>query len=157
MDVDGVLNPFPDCPEGFREYDFFPNNDEPVRLAPAHGDWLKELAAVFEIAWASGWGAEANRFICALFDLPQFPVVVFPSTPFEPREKVPAVASFVGDRPAAWVDDNVTTEARGWAKERIIPTLLLEVDSATGLTRPHVDELLGWAAANAPRVTVPRA
>jgi len=30
MDVDGVLNPYPDCPEGFSEYVFFPEDDEPV-------------------------------------------------------------------------------------------------------------------------------
>ena len=33
MDVDGVLNPYPDCPDGFIEYVLFPDDDEPVRLA----------------------------------------------------------------------------------------------------------------------------
>ncbi len=151
LDVDGVLNPFPDTPEGFTEYAFFPEDDEPVRLASFHSDWLGELAAVFEIAWASGWGHDANRLICPLFGLPDFPVISFTAVPFEPRAKVPAVAAFAGDRPAAWVDDLLTQEAQVWAETRTAPTLLLPVDSATGLTRHHVDELLDWAAATGRR------
>lgn len=72
-------------------------------------------------------------------------MIRFPPVPFEPREKVPAVASFAAAHPAAWVDDNVTPEAREWAAGRSTPTLLVEVESALGLTRPAVDELLAWA------------
>lgn len=146
MDVDGVLNPFPDTPNGYDEYDFFPEDDEPVRLTRVHGDWLKELGAVFELVWATGWGADANRFICPQFGLRECVVLELPPIPFEPRHKVPATASFAGDRPAAWVDDMVTPEAHEWAGSREAPTLLVGVDSATGLTRPAVDELLAWAA-----------
>jgi hypothetical protein len=147
MDVDGVLNPFPDCPEGFDEYDLFPNDDEPVRLARVHGDWLVELGRTFEIAWASGWGEDANRLICPFFGLPEYPVIEFPPVPFAPFDKVPAVAAFVGDRAAAWVDDMVTPEAREWAAAQSAPTLLVEVDSGVGLTRPQVDRLQAWAVA----------
>jgi hypothetical protein len=147
MDVDGVLNPFPDLPEGFEEYDFFPNEVEPVRLARVHGRWLEELGEVFEIAWATGWGEHANRLIAPHFGLPEYPVVVVPSVRFEPADKVPAVAAYAGSRPAAWVDDIVTPEARDWAAARDAPTLLLEVDPAVGLTRAAIDELLAWAEA----------
>lgn len=147
MDVDGVLNPFPDCPPGFVEYDFFPEDDEPVRLAAHHGSWLRELATVFDLVWASGWGQDANRLLSPFFGLPELPAIALPPIPFEPHEKVPAVASFAGDRPAAWVDDNVTPEAREWADMRLVPTLLLEIDSATGLTRAAVDKLLRWGPA----------
>jgi hypothetical protein len=146
LDVDGVLNPFPGCPDGYVEYDLFPEDEEPVRLARVHGEWLSELAEVFDAVWASGWGAEANRVLCPFFGLPELPVIRFTAIPFEPREKVPPVASFAADRPAAWVDDNVTPEARAWAAARRPPTLLVEVESAVGLTRPAVDELLAWAA-----------
>lgn len=146
MDVDGVLNPFPDTPEGFEEHAFFPEEDEPVRLLRAHGDWLVELAEVYEIAWATGWGDNANRFLAPHFGLPAYPVVVVPSVRFDPVEKVPAIDVFAGDRPAAWVDDIVTPEARAWAATREAPTLLVEVDPAVGLVRAHVDELLAWAA-----------
>jgi hypothetical protein len=41
LDVDGVLNPFPDTPDGYSEYDFFPEDDEPVRLCAEHARWLR--------------------------------------------------------------------------------------------------------------------
>ena len=147
MDVDGVLNPFPDTPEGFVEHVFFAGEAEPVRLAQVHGDWLRELGEVYEIAWATGWGEHANRLLAPHFGLPAYPVVVVPSTRFVPADKVPAVAAFAGNRPVAWVDDIVTPEARAWEARRSAPTLLLEVDPAVGLVRPQVDELLAWASA----------
>ncbi|MBA2460612.1 MAG: hypothetical protein H0V45_02395 [Actinobacteria bacterium] len=146
LDVDGVLNPFPECPEGFDEHDFFPGDDEPVRLARTHGAWLAELGEVFDIAWATGWGVDANRLLCPFFDLPEYALVDLPPIPFEAREKVPAISAFVGsDRPAAWMDDMITPEAVRWAEERSAPTLLVQVGSATGLTRAQVDQALSWA------------
>jgi len=145
MDVDGVLNPFPATPDGFDEFAFFPGEDEPVRLTPVHGEWLVELGEVFEIAWATGWGDHANRILAPHFGLPEYPVVVVRSTRFDPADKVPAVAAYAGERPAAWVDDIVTPEARAWAARRAAPTLLLAVDPAVGLVRSQVDELLEWA------------
>jgi hypothetical protein len=144
MDVDGVLNPFPDCPPGFREYALFPDDDEPVHLARVHGAWLTELGETFDIAWATGWGANANRVLGPFFGLPEYPVVALPQIAFVPLDKLPAVAAFVGDRAAAWVDDVVTQEAREWALARPAPTLLAEIDPAEGLTRRVVDRLLGW-------------
>ena len=146
LDIDGVLNPFPDCPPGFREYDFFPEDDEPVRLAARHVAWLGELMAVFDVVWASGWGEDANRVLSPFFGLPELPLVDLPPIPFGPHVKVPGVALLAGDRPAAWVDDILTPEARAWAKRREAPTLLVDVDSATGLTRAAVDQLLEWAS-----------
>lgn len=145
MDVDGVLNPFPVTPDGFEELDFFPGEDEPVRLLEVHGVWLAELGEVYEIAWATGWGDNANRFLAPHFGLPEYAVVVRLTIPFDPAEKVPAIDAFAGDRSAAWVDDIVTPEARAWARGRAAPTLLLEVDSAVGLVRSQVDELIVWA------------
>jgi hypothetical protein len=138
MDVDGVLNPYPDCPDGFTEHVFFSDDDEPVRLATLHGDWLRELAAHFAMAWASSWGNEANVHLCPHFGLPDLPYVHFPPT------QVPAIDAFAGHRPVAWVDDIVTAEAHDWAAERDAPTLLVNVDPAVGLTRHAVDDLLAW-------------
>jgi hypothetical protein len=145
MDVDGVLNPYPECPDGYSEYAFFPEDDEPVRLAAIHGEWLRELMEHFMLAWATGWGEDANRHLCRHFNLPELPVIVFPPVPFEASAKVPAIDAFVGTHPVAWVDDLVTPEARQWAAERPAPTLLVEVDHALGLTRDAVDVLLAWA------------
>jgi hypothetical protein len=143
MDVDGVLSPFPDLPDGFEEH-VFSDEEEPVRLTRVHGEWLTELGEVFEIAWATGWGTEANRLLSPFFGLPEYPVVVVPSVRFVPADKVPAVAAFAGERPAAWVDDIVTPEALEWAAARDAPTFFVETDPAIGLTRPAVDELLAW-------------
>jgi hypothetical protein len=54
LDVDGVLNPYGTvtCPEGFTEDGLFPG-EEPVRLCPAHGEWITELRHVFDVAWAT--------------------------------------------------------------------------------------------------------
>ena len=106
VDVDGVLNPFaaPGCPDGYAEYNFFAG-EEPVRVCPEHGRWLQELAARFELTWATAWGTEANRLLAPLLRLPELPVIEFPAAPFEPRDKLPAVRSFAGDRPLAWLDD----------------------------------------------------
>jgi hypothetical protein len=146
LDVDGVLNPYPDCPPGFVEYALFAVDDEPVRLAAFHGEWLHELADRFTLVWATAWGHEANRLLCPVFGLQELPVIAFPEAPFDPSAKLPAIDSFVGDLPVAWVDDVVTTDARTWADDRDEPTLLVEVDPAVGLTRSAVDDLLAWAS-----------
>ena len=145
LDVDGVLNPYPDCPPGFVEYALFGDDDEPVRLAAFHGEWLQELDYRFTLVWATAWGCEANRLLCAVYHLPELPVIAFPDVPFDPAAKVPAIDSFVGDLPVAWVDDVVTPEARQWAEDRDKPTLLVGVDPTVGLTRSAVDDLLAWA------------
>jgi hypothetical protein len=96
------------------------------------------------LAWASGWGADAHRVLGPILELEEFPFVAMPAIPFPPAEKVPAIAAFVGDRPAAWLDDVVTPEARAWARERPVPTLLVDVDHRTGLARRHVEDLMIW-------------
>ena len=150
LDVDGVLNPYPRCPPGFVEHGFFPEDDEPVRLAAFHGEWLHELAGRFALVWATSWGEDANRLLCPHFGLAELPVIALPQAPFEPSAKVPTIDSFVGEAPAAWVDDIVTPEARAWAARRPQPTLLVEIDPSIGLTRPAVDRLLAWAEGPAP-------
>jgi hypothetical protein len=146
LDVDGVLNPFaaPACPPGYSEHDFFPG-EEPVRLCPAHGPWLQELATRFQIVWATAWGDEANRLLAPRLQIPDLPVVAFPPVPFHPGDKLPAITRFSGDRPLAWIDDALPAEAHTWAARRGTPTLLVSIDPAEGLTRPVVDHVLQWA------------
>ena len=115
-----------------------------MRLAPLHGDWLRELCGHFAMAWASSWEDDANVYLSPYFGLPELPFVVFPQTPFAPSAKVPAVDAFVGQRPVAWVDDIVTVEARDWAREREAQTLLVEIDPAVGLTKNAVNDLFAW-------------
>jgi hypothetical protein len=146
LDVDGVLNPYGgECPDGYAEHLLFPG-EEPVRVCRLHGDWVAELAATFEVVWGSAWGAEANRLLGPLLGLPELPYVRFPPMPFEPALKVPAIDRHLRDRPAVWIDDLIGPEAREWASSRAVPTLLIEVDPAVGLTRDDVDRALRWAA-----------
>jgi hypothetical protein len=153
LDVDGVLNPFAAtaCPPGYTEHDLFAG-EEPVRLCLAHGSWLRELAAQFELVWATAWGAEANRLLTPLLGLPELPFIAFSlSIPFNPREKLPAIITYAGHRPVVWIDDALhaddalQSEARAWAASRHPPTLLLGIDPAIGLTRATVDQALHWA------------
>jgi hypothetical protein len=146
LDVDGVLNPFAAaaCPQGFTEHEFFLHAG-PVRLNKVHGRWLRGLAEHFEIVWATGWEEDANDLLSPILGLPRLPVILFPPKPFEPREKVPPVAAFVGDRAAAWVDDAMTPQARAWAAGRTAATLLVGIDPGVGLTRDAVERLSGWS------------
>lgn len=147
LDVDGVLNPFAAsaCPPGYAEHEFFPG-EEPVRLCPDHGPWLWELATRFQIVWATGWGAEANRLIAPVLKLPELPVIAFPPIPFHPREKLSAIIRYSGNRALAWADDEaLTPEAHAWAARRPAPTLLISIDPAVGLTRSAIDQAVQWA------------
>jgi hypothetical protein len=116
-----------------------------VRLARHHRAWLHARADAYEVVWATAWGPDANRLLCPFFGLPDFEFVRFPPTPFDPAEKVAAIERVAGDRRAARVDDTVTSAGREWTARRRHPTLLVEVDSAIGLTRARVDRLLDWA------------
>lgn len=146
LDVDGVLNPFAAdaCPPGYTEHALFPG-EEPVRLCAAHRAWLRELAAPFDIVWATAWGAEANRLLAPLLSLPELPVISFPPVPFEPLEKLPAIRRFAGRRPLVWMDDVITAEATIWAARRRVSTLLIGADPAVGLTRAAIEQALQWA------------
>lgn len=148
IDIDGVLNVYgvEDCPEGYAEFELFPDDDEPARLCPTHGEWLRELGEQFDLAWASAWGCDAHRVIGPILGLNDFPFVPMPDSPFPPADKVPAIATFVGERPAAWLDDIMTPEAQAWARDRQASTILVEVDHRTGLERRHVNDLLAWRA-----------
>jgi hypothetical protein len=145
LDLDGVLNPFaaPVCPDGYEEHVFF-DGEEPGRYCAAHGDWIRELAAGGELWWATGWGAHANVRYLPLLGVDPLPVVEFPSVPFPPELKVSAVDAVVGDRAAAWFDDQHTEAGKRWAAERSAPTLLVSIDPRRGWTRADVDRVLVW-------------
>lgn len=146
VDVDGVLNPWEaaECPPGFREYSFFPG--ERVLLSEGHGELLRELAASFELVWATAWEHRANRLICPVIELPELPVIEFPlaGTDFFFR-KLPAVIESVGDRPCAWIDDDHHPDHHEWARERGVPTLIVDIDPAVGLTADVAADLVKWA------------
>ncbi len=148
VDVDGVLNPWlaDTCPPGFGVYDFFPG--ERVLLSPGHGELLLSLAPAYELVWATAWEHRANRLICPVLSLPELPVIEFP---LDGRDlyfrKLPAVIEAVGDRPCAWIDDEHRPDHYTWAASRDVPTLMVDIDPAEGLTTDVVVRLAEWAAA----------
>jgi hypothetical protein len=146
LDVDGVLNPYPpDPPVGFTDHYLFPG-EEPVRVNPAHGAWITEAGEILDIAWATAWNEEANELLAPLLGIAPLPVVTMPAPPFDPSEKVPRIAAYAQDRPAAWIDDIHTGHAHRWAAEREVPTLLITADPMVGLTRESIDRVIAWAA-----------
>lgn len=158
LDVDGVLNPYGgECPAGFTEHVLFPDEIEPVRVCVDHGEWIADLAGVYEVVWATAWGEEANRLLAPLLGVPRLPVVPFPQVPFSADLKVPAIDALAGDRPAAWIDDMLGPAAYDWAARRVAPTLLLPVDPLVGWNRQIVERALEWAvsAGRAPTTRSP--
>lgn len=151
VDVDGVLNPWlaEGCPPGFGVYDFFPG--ERVLLSPGHGELLLSLAQAYELMWATAWEHRANRLICPVLSLPELPVIEFP---LGGRDlffrKLPAVIDAVGNRPCAWIDDEHRPDHYTWAESRGVPTLIVDIDPAEGLTGDVVARLAEWAAALSP-------
>ena len=147
VDVDGVLNPWASaiCPEGYLEFEFFPG--ERVLLSPGHGELLTALAAHYELVWATAWEHNANRLIAPVLSLPELRVIEFPLSGSDLFfRKLPAVIDAVGDRPCAWIDDQHQPDHYDWARERGVPTLILHVDPAEGLTSRVVEQLTHWVA-----------
>jgi hypothetical protein len=61
--------------------------------------------------------------------------------------KLPAVMRALGQRPCAWIDDEHQPDHYSWAERRGVPTLIVDIDPAVGLTGDVVAQLADWAAA----------
>lgn len=139
LDVDGVLNPLGTLPAGFIEHRL---DGYLVALSPAHGPALRALAERFELVWATTWEDGANRWIGPAIGLPALPVIRVRG-----GRKYPAIEAYAADRPFAWLDDDISDEDLVAAAARTaagIPTLLVRVPAATGLTNDHLTIVEGW-------------
>lgn len=152
LDVDGVLNPY-DTPRLPLEYAPHLVRGHMVRLNAAHGVWLAHLAQVYEVVWASLWGATAPAEIGRRLGLAEAEAIDFTCLQGEGEPdctgatfKLGAVAARAGDRPCAWVDDDFHDDARTWATQRGAPTLLVQPDPHVGLTGAHIIALMEFAA-----------
>ena len=144
LDVGGVLSPYgmsppPDFEE--REVGGFW-----VVWTDAHAPRLARLAEVFELVWATTWEQYANQALCPELGLDPLPVIKFVRGKTQTR-KLDSVKAYVGDRPAAWIDDDLYEDAFSWAAKRDeeIPTLLVKATPFIGLTEDHVEQLLNFA------------
>ena len=151
VDVDGVISLFGFAPDiGQLPGPLHWIDGVAHCIPPSVGERLVRLAEGFELVWATGWEERANEHLPFLLKLPFSDL---PSLSFEGRAvfglshwKVDAISEYAGDRPAAWIDDNMNEECHAWAKLRSAPTLLVETSPSEGLTDEHVEQLLSWAA-----------
>lgn len=146
LDVDGVLLVIRSSWSEGEDDDLDLESDLEPTLHPEVAAWLAELAEVFELVWATTWEDLANRVIAPALGLPPLPAIEFDMDRHLPTAKLPSVIEWVGDRPCAWVDDDLWHDADTWAAGRAIPTLLVHVDMTQGMERRHVDRLLAFAA-----------
>jgi hypothetical protein len=151
LDVDGVISLF-----GFPHDAVPPGRMHLVEgighcLGHGCGERLRALAERFDLVWATGWEEKANAHLPYLLELPFRDL---PTLTFDGRAefgsahwKIDAIDEYAGDRPAAWIDDFIDDDCRRWAREREAPTLLVQTESAVGLSDEHAERLLAWADA----------
>lgn len=156
VDVDGVLNPFShrgDFAPGWETHQITAQNHMSqmktyeVYLLPRHGSWLLELAADFELVWATTWEEQANTLIGPKIGLPPLPVAPI-YWRMSGYNKTMGIEEIIGDRPAAWLDDEPGSAGHYWRDERMkrgVPTLLVTTDPAIGFTRGQKDRLHRFA------------
>ncbi|HEX2070881.1 MAG TPA: HAD domain-containing protein [Thermoleophilaceae bacterium] len=149
VDVDGVLSLFgfdsgAELPGPFHWIDGIAHC-----IPPDAGPRLARLADSFELVWATGWEEKANEYLPRLLELEarELPVLTFQGRAVfgSAHWKVDAIDEYAGDRPAAWIDDNLDETCRAWAAGRSAPTLLVETKPPVGITDEDVERLLRWA------------
>lgn len=112
------------------------------------GARIARVAERFEVVWATGWEEKANEYLPQLLGMPaQLPVLTFDGRAVfgTAHWKLEAIGEYAGDRPLAWIDDNLDERCTGWAAARTTPTLLVETDAAVGITDADVERLLRFA------------
>jgi HAD domain in Swiss Army Knife RNA repair proteins len=151
LDVDGVISLFGFAPDAGPLPGPLHWIDGMAHCIPENlGERLVRLAEGFELVWATGWEERANEHLPFILKLPfrDLPCLTFDGQAVfgTAHWKVDAVDAYAGDRPAAWVDDNLDEECQAWAERRTAPTLLVETEPEEGLTDEQVERLLAWAA-----------
>jgi hypothetical protein len=145
LDVDGVLMPLgSSVPRGFERHT---TDTTDIVVSSAHGVWLRELSDWYEIVWASAWGDRANSTFGAFFGLPHLQSVDLVGIPRAGTRKLARVVEYAGDRPLAWIDDELYEDAEDWAVTRAAPTMLIRTAPYVGLTERDVDRLRLFGAA----------
>lgn len=143
IDIDGVLSLFGFCSSELPERCSWHQVDGILHLlsqdAARH---LHDLTEVFEPVWCSGWKERANDHLPHVLALGPYPHLVFGESPG--HWKLAAVVEHAGERPLAWIDDDLNDHVRAWASARPEPTLLVETEPATGLTAELSARLRAW-------------
>lgn len=150
IDVDGVLNRLVHRLSDQDQADYVPFEVFNQRMGltftlfmdPADGPRLLSLTDVVGLAWGSTWEHEANESIGPWLGLPELPVAV---RRFNEVHKAPGVMRLAGDRPFAWLDDDLGHMRTDLLAEHPQPTLPIHVDPITGLTDAHIRQVRQWA------------
>jgi hypothetical protein len=155
VDVDGVISIFGFSPDaGGLPGPFHWIDGVAHCIPPDVGDRLARLSGRFELVWATGWEEKANEYLPYILELPirELPCLMFQGQAVfgSAHWKLDAISEYAAERPAAWIDDNIDDACRLWATGRDAPTLLVETESAVGLTDEHVETLLAWAGGPGP-------
>ncbi|NNN30745.1 hypothetical protein HLK59_10285 [Streptomyces sp. S3(2020)] len=104
-------------------------------------DRLATLSDGFQIVWASEWGHVAHEALRDVLRLPREP---WPFLPVQ-FDKLPAILSYAGERPWAWVDEPAADLTR--AVPRPAAGVVVRVDPAVGISQVDPDELSRRVAA----------
>jgi HAD domain in Swiss Army Knife RNA repair proteins len=150
LDVDGVISLFGFSPNLGQLPGAVHWIDGVAHCIPHEiGGRVATLAEHFELVWATGWEERANDHLPHLLKLPfrELPCLTFDGRAVfgSAHWKLEAIEEYAGERPAAWIDDNLNEDCHGWAMRRAAPTLLVETSPPVGLTDEHVSELVRWA------------
>lgn len=156
LDVDGTLCPFirAGAPRPPHLVDLGPR----LLCDPRTTDWLEVLGQHFDMIWASLWEEDCNRVVGPLLGLSTLPVIPFHKVTADitgmRAEKLLDVALWLdinghGERPLAWIDDDLSDDDLAWGHERnaLTPTLMRRCRPSEGLLPEHVTELLDFAGA----------
>ena len=152
LDIDGCLSPVAEqrgrlLPRGVEWLDLECGWSLPVRFDSRLPAWLARLSSAFELVWATSWQDVANDAVAPFLGLPALPVVWFLGErasvelgSFTAGAKLPAIGAYIGERPAAWIDDGITPTAKRWAvrRDQAHPTLFLKTNPVIGVTERHI-------------------
>jgi hypothetical protein len=157
LDVDGVLCPF----EGMMRYEKAAGLDVEGIPGFEWSEWgcvfwrkenaerVRRLAQSFEIHWCTGWCEDANEIISPLHGLPSFPVVPLETASYLGQHDIhwkhSAIEEYVGDRPYAFIDDDITHKGVEYAERRGVPTLWVHTRPSEGILDKHVEKLEEFA------------
>ena len=148
VDIDGVISLFGFEHGGQPPGAFYSIDGILHCIGHSAAERLARVADRYELVWASGWEEKANEYLPQILGIGR----ELPWLSFDGRAvfgtahwKLEPIDEYAGDRPAAWIDDSLDERCQRWARRRRAPTLLIETDSAVGITDEHVEQLLRWA------------
>lgn len=153
VDVDGVISLFGFALDERPVGRFLMVDGIAHFLSGTASDHLRELSAVFELTWCTGWEEKANDYLPHALGL-DGPLPYIPLS----GDAVPGAhwklagidARVEPNRPVAWIDDAHDEACVAWAAARPGPTLLVGTEPPTGITADHVARLRDWARALGP-------